>query len=215
MDGNRRWAKEQSLPSLEGHRAGLAKLKEVAHWGFDAGVKTVFFYAFSTENWNRPPEEVSYLMQLFAKTIQSELKELQAEDIRIRFIGDLSRLAEPLRTEALKLEEETKKAKHGTVVLCLSYGGRGEIVAAVNNLLVQGMETVTEESLRKALWSSDLPDPDLIIRTGGEKRLSNFLMYQAAYSELAFIDTKWPALSKEEFGQILAEYASRERRHGK
>lgn len=215
MDGNRRWAKERNLPTLEGHRAGLSKLKEATKWAHEAGVKTVYFYAFSTENWNRAPEEVSYLMDLFAKSIKNELNELKKEGVRVRFIGDLSRLAESLRTAALALEEETKANTRGTLVLCLSYGGRLEIVTAANKLLKDGATSVTEENLRGAMWSGDLPDPDLIIRTSGEKRLSNFLMYQVAYSELFFTETKWPDFSKEELLRIFDDYASRERRHGK
>ncbi|HUQ30394.1 MAG TPA: polyprenyl diphosphate synthase [Candidatus Paceibacterota bacterium] len=215
MDGNRRWAKERGVPTLQGHRAGLAKLKEVTRWAFEAGVGTIYYYAFSTENWNRAAEEVSYLIELFSRAIQNEFDELKTEGIRVRFIGDLARFPESLQKAAAKLQEETKENKKGTLALCISYGSRAEVVTAVNSLLVQGLETVTEESLRKALWSGDLPDPDLIIRTSGEKRLSNFLMYQAAYSELAFTDTKWPDFSKEELYAIFEDYASRERRRGK
>lgn len=215
MDGNRRWAKQRGLPTLEGHRVGLAKLKEATKWAQEAGVKTVYFYAFSTENWNRAPEEVSYLMDLFAKSIKNELNDLKKDGVRLKFIGDLSRLAEPLRKAALALEEETKDNTNGTLVLCLSYGGRLEIVSAANKLLKDGATSITEENLRTAMWSGDLPDPDLIIRTSGEQRLSNFLMYQAAYSELFFTETKWPDFSKEELLKIFDDYASRERRHGK
>lgn len=215
MDGNRRWAKEHGVPTLEGHRAGLAKLKEVTRWGFEAGVETIYYYAFSTENWNRAAEEVSYLLDLFSHAIENEFEELKKEDIRVRFIGDLSRFGEKLRTAAHRLQEETRNGKKGTLALCISYGSRGEIVTAVNDLLARDVDTVTEESLRQALWSGDLPDPDLIIRTSGEKRLSNFLMYQAAYSELAFTDTKWPDFSKEELLNIFEDYASRDRRRGK
>lgn len=215
MDGNRRWAKEHGLPTLEGHRQGRAKLKEVTRWAFDAGTKTLYYYLFSTENWNRPAEEVSYLMQLFADAIKSEFEELKSEGVRVRFVGDLSRLAAPIRDAALQLQEETREGKRGTLVLCLSYGGRSEIVAAINDLLAKKVDHIDEESFRKMLWSGDLPDPDLIIRTSGEQRLSNFLMYQAAYSELAFTETKWPAFSREEFTKILTDFASRDRRHGK
>lgn len=215
MDGNRRWAKEHGLSTLEGHRKGLENLKEITRAAFSAGVKTLYFYAFSTENWNRAPEEVSYLMDLFAGAIKKELAELKDEGVRVRFVGDLSRLSEGLRTAAYALEKETANGEKGTLALCLSYGGRPEILAAVNALMGKGKTHIDEEDFRKALWGGDLPDPDLIIRTSGEQRLSNFLTWQSAYSELAFTNTKWPDFTEGELLQIFAAYAARERRHGK
>lgn len=215
MDGNRRWAKHKDLPTLQGHRKGLEKLKDIARHAREKGVETLYFYAFSTENWNRHAEEVSYLMDLFAYALAHELTELREEGVRVRFLGDLSRLPSPLAAAAKKFENETAHGKNGTVALCLSYGGRPEILAAVNALLAKGEKSVSEEDFKKALWGGDLPDPDLIIRTGGEERLSNFLTWQSAYSELVFTDTYWPAFTCEEFDKIIAEYASRERRHGK
>ena len=214
MDGNRRYAKERGLPTFEGHRAGFEKFKEAIDWLHEAGVTTSIFYAFSTENWKRSTEEVGYLMDLFAKALERELEPIKERGIRIRFIGDLSRLPAGVRERAENLAEETKEAKNGTVVIALSYGARAEIVAAANALSAQGNKDIDEETFRKALWSADIPDPDLIIRTGGERRLSNFLLYQAAYSELAFTDTKWPDFSRTELDAIFADYAARERRHG-
>lgn len=215
MDGNRRWAKERGLPTLEGHRAGLEKLKEVSEWAFAAGVQTVVYYAFSTENWKRSPEEVAYLMGLFDTAIHTELETLRENNIRVRFIGDLSKLSSKLRGDALALQEASKGNTRGTIVVALSYGGRPEILAAVNTLLASGAKSVDEDAFRRAMWSADIPDPDLIIRTSGEQRLSNFLTWQSAYSELFFTETKWPDFSKEELERILADFASRERRHGK
>lgn len=214
MDGNRRYARERGLPTFEGHRRGLEKFKETTEWLFDAGVGTALYYAFSTENWNRAPEEVSYLMKLFASAIENELTALQKRGACVRFLGDLSRLHAPLREAARTLEEETKNGTKGTIVVALSYGGRPEILAAVNKLLAEGKREVDEISFRKAMWSADIPDPDLIIRTGGEKRLSNFLPWQSVYSEFAFTDTKWPAFSREELTRILADFTLRERRRG-
>lgn len=215
MDGNRRWAKAENLSTLEGHRTGLTKLKEVAGWARESGVDTLVLYAFSSENWNRASEEVDYLMELAVKALDTELAELRAQDMRIRFIGDLSRLPEAVRTRVQKCEQESRDGKNGTLVFALSYGGRAEIVAAANKLLAEGKKEVDEASFASALWSSGVSDPDIIIRTGGEHRLSNFLSWQSAYSELFFINTYWPDFSKEEFEKILNEFATRERRHGK
>lgn len=215
MDGNRRWAKARGLPSLEGHAAGLTKAKEIVRHAFSQGVSTVVLYAFSTENWNRGPEEVGYLMTLFSNAIAREFDELAREGIRIRFIGDLSRLPGTIRASAEKLERESATASGKTLGIALSYGGRAEILSAVNRLLAEGKSEIGEEDLRAVLWSADIPDPDLIIRTGGEKRLSNFLTWQSVYSELFFTDSLWPDFTKEEFDAMLAAFAQRERRRGK
>jgi undecaprenyl diphosphate synthase len=214
MDGNRRWAKANGLLALEGHRAGLEKAKEIARAAFDAGVTTLYYYAFSTENWKRAPEEVSYLLTLFEKAITDELEEFAKEDICVRFIGDLARLPEKVQVLAKNLEEKTSGNKRGTLVIAFSYGGRAEIVHAVNQLIEEGREVVTEEDIQHALWSKGLPDPDLIIRTSGEQRLSGFLTWQSIYSELVFTDTLWPSFTKEEFEQHLAEFRDRKRNFG-
>ena len=216
MDGNRRWAKAKGLPTLEGHTAGLTRAKEIIRHAFTRGVGTVVLYAFSTENWNRAPEEVGYLMRLFANALDKEFAELVKEGARIRFIGDLARLPKELRTAAEKSEKENAQNTSGkTLVIALSYGGRAEIVAAANKLIKEGKQEVSEEDVSSALWSAGMPDPDIIIRTSGEKRLSNFLPWQSAYSELFFTTTYWPDFTPEEFDAILAEFAERERRHGK
>ena len=216
MDGNRRWAKERGLPTFEGHRVGLTNVKEIVrHAIIDCGVGTVILYAFSTENWNRSKEEVEYLMSLFSWAFENEFAELNKDGIRFRFIGQIDRLSENLQRIAREAEEKTANNKRGTLAVAISYGGRPEILAAVNRLLADKATAVDEASLRKAMWSADLPDPDIIIRTSGEQRLSNFLTWQSVYSELFFTNTYWPAFSKEEFDSVLAEYAERERRRGK
>ncbi len=215
MDGNRRWAKAHGLPSLEGHRRGLEKVKELVNWVQEAGVKELILYAFSTENWNRSPQEVEYLMKLFEMTFGKDLEEVYEKGARVRFIGQRERVPESLRKKMDEVEERTKNGTNSTLVVALSYGGRAEIVEAVNTLLAQKKEKVDEKTFQDAMWSAGLCEPDLIIRTAGDKRLSNFLLWQSAYSELFFSDTLWPDFSKEEFDAILAEFAERERRHGK
>jgi undecaprenyl diphosphate synthase len=216
LDGNRRFATEQGLPTLEGHRAGFEKVKELVRWAKEFDVGTVYIYAFSTENWNRAEAEVSYLMELFAQAFSGELiDEIMQDDGRVVFLGDRSRVPPALVKEMERTEAKTRDGKGGTLAVCLSYGGRAEIVAAANKLIREGKEIQTEEEFSSALWSAGLPDPDLIIRTSGEQRLSGFLTWQSVYSELFFTATKWPAFTKEEFVSILEEYATRERRKGK
>ena len=216
LDGNRRWAKEHNLPTLEGHRKGAEKVRELMEWAHELGLGTVYIYAFSTENWNRSPEEVAYLMELFAEAFTGDLvSEVGKRNGRIVFIGDRSRLTAELVQKMEETERETSTGKGTTLAVCMSYGGRGEILHATNTLIRAGKEIQTEEEFARALWRDDLPDPDLLIRTSGEKRLSGFLTWQSVYSELFFIDTKWPAFTKEEFLSIIEEFGNRERRRGK
>lgn len=215
MDGNRRWAKERGLSTMEGHKAGAEKIFELAEWAYGAGIEEVILYTFSTENWNRAEEEVGYLMRLAEKLFTEQLPRFKEAGVRLRFIGDVSRASTRIQNVIRSAEEETKEGTGGTLVFAFSYGGRPEILAAVNHLLAEGKRTVTEEEFSRALWSTGLKDPDLILRTGGERRLSNFLPWQSVYSELFFTDTKWPDLSKEAFDAVLLEYGERERRHGK
>ncbi len=215
MDGNRRYALARGISTLSGHREGLSTLKKVSEWAFSAGVQTLIVYAFSTENWRRPPKEVSYLMRLFVSACTHELEELRAQGIRIRFVGERARMPRKLLQEARRLEEETGSVSKQTLVVAFSYGSRAEIVSAVNAIIHSGKTSVTVEDIKSAMWSSSIPDPDLIIRTGGEQRLSNFLLFQAAYSELAFTKTFWPALTKNEFEEILFSYGKRQRRRGR
>ncbi len=215
MDGNRRWAKAKGKLTAEGHSEGYKKLEEVMRWAREVNIANVVVYAFSTENWHRSEEEVGYLMKLFRFILENETKKMIEERIQIRFIGDRSRFSTDLQRMMEKMEETTALSYDGTLHILLSYGGRAEIIAATNALLKEEATTVSEEEFTKKLWSYPMPDPDLIIRTGGDKRLSNFLPWQSVYSELFFTPTLWPDFSKEEFNSILTEFASRERRHGK
>lgn len=214
LDGNRRWAKERGLPSLEGHRRGFENLKTVARLVRDRGVGHLVVYAFSTENWNRSAEEVGYLMDIFRKAIHDSVEELGEEGIRVRFLGERERFAEDIQAGMRDAEGRTSANEKLTLWICLSYGGRAEIVAGVRTLIERG-EDVTQETLRASLWSAEMPDPDLIIRTSGEQRLSNFLLWQAAYSELFFVKEHWPDFDAALLDDVLARYAQRERRHGK
>ncbi|TSC64793.1 MAG: undecaprenyl diphosphate synthase [Parcubacteria group bacterium Gr01-1014_91] len=214
LDGNRRWAKARGLSKLEGHRAGKENLKTVTRFIRDSGIKHLVVYAFSTENWNREPVEVSYLMELFRESIKKEMTELGKEGVRTRFVGQRERFSEDLQQSMDEIEKETSKNEAITLWVCLSYGGRAEIVAAANAATAKS-DIITEEILSKNMWTAEMPNPDIIIRTGGEKRLSGFLTWQSIYSELFFIDTFWPDFNKETFDAILAEFAGRERRNGK
>lgn len=213
MDGNRRFAKERGLSSLDGHRAGYEKLKEVAQWTKDAGIRHLVVYGFSTENWNRSEEEVGYLMDLLRTVLESEAEEMSKRDGRLRIIGQRERFPADIQEKMARAEETTSGGAY-TLYLALSYGGRAEILDAANRLIEKG-ERVSEEEFGATLYTAGIPDPDIIVRTSGEQRLSGFLPWQGVYSELFFIDSHWPAFSKEEFDGVIAEYARRERRHGK
>lgn len=211
LDGNRRWAKERGLPTLQGHKKGMENIEPVVLAARDFGIQHVAIYAFSTENWNRTQEEVGYLMQLFEEAIRTHLMRLTQEHIRVRFIGQRERFSTNLRAAMDDIEHAEVPDARMTLWVCLSYGGRAEILDAANK--VEG--EITEESLRSSMWSAEMPDADIIIRPGGEKRFSNFLLWQSAYSELFFVNEYWPAFTPEMLNVIVKEYAERERRHGK
>ncbi len=215
MDGNRRFAKAKGLPTLEGHRAGYEKMREVIGWCKDSGVRNLIVYAFSTENWNRAEEEVSYLMDLFRMVIETIVEEAKKDDTRVIFLGERTRLPQDILKRMKWAEEETASFTTFTLGIALSYGGRAEIVDAIRRIPKESLETISEEEFSDLLWTKDIPDPDLIIRTSGERRLSNFLPWQSVYSELFFIDSMWPDFTREEFERILKEYEARERRRGK
>ena len=215
MDGNRRWARERDKRTLAGHTAGRDTLKKCIDWLQDHEITHAVFYAFSTENWRRTEEEVGYLMGLARETFERDFEEIKEKNIRLRFIGDLSRFPDDVQELMRKSEIETAENTAGTVALAMSYGGRAEIVSAVNKLLAEGKQEVTENDLKSLFWSHDIPDPDMIIRTEGQRRLSNFLTWQSVYSELFFTDTLWPDFSKEEFEKMLGEFAHRKRNFGK
>ena len=215
MDGNRRWARSRGLPTLEGHRVGYNKMKNFLTWAKEADIQFVIVYAFSSENWNRSPEEVSYLMNLFKHACAVELAHFKKENARLCVIGDRARLSADVRSVLEQAEQETIDCTGVTLVLAISYGGRDEIVQAARAVCGKKPEEITQESFAEHLWTKDIPDPDLIIRTSGEHRLSNFLLWQAAYSELFFTEPHWPDFSKQDFLKILEEYKNRERRFGK
>lgn len=214
LDGNRRWAKAKGLSKLEGHRTGLDTLRNTVRFVRDRGVKHLIVYMFSTENWNRESAEVLYLMDIFRESIKKEMKELCRENVCIRFAGQRERFPKDLQQAMDETEREAEGNDAITLWCCLSYGGRAEIAAAARAAALAG-EEITEETLSRRLWTAGMPDPDIIIRTGGEKRLSNFLPWQSVYSELFFTDTLFPDFNESEFNSILAEFALRERRNGK
>jgi undecaprenyl diphosphate synthase len=217
MDGNRRFAAERDLPHLEGHRKGAEVLSESIKFFAEAGVRHLVYYAFSTENWRRSETEVSHLMSLFNECLEQLQQDLDKEGkqrFRLRIIGQLQDFDPVLQEKIMAAEAKSlERPATTTVWIALSYGGRSEIIAAVNEAVAKG-EMVDETSFESLLWSAGLPDPDMIVRTSGEKRLSNFLTWRSVYSELHFIDAHWPALSKTDFMAILSEYEIRERRHG-
>jgi undecaprenyl diphosphate synthase len=215
MDGNRRFAKEQGIDTLAGHSAGKDKLLEVVDWVVEAKIPHAVFYAFSTENWKRDKTEVVGLMNLFSEVIKAQKDLIKNKKITLKIIGKSEDLpAEACSIVSASESEDAHSYPDTTIWIAFSYGGRAEIIAAVNKAVEKG-GAVNEESFSQLLWTASMPDPDLIIRTGGESRLSNFLPWQAVYSELFFTKTYWPAFTKAEFQRILNDYAERERRIGK
>lgn len=217
MDGNRRWARAKNLPSAIGHKKGVEALKSTLRACNDFGIKYLTAYAFSTENWNRKPEEVDFLMELVALTLTNELDEMHRENVQIRFIGDLSRFSEKLQ-KILANSVETTKNNTGVILqIALNYGSRAEITNAVKNIVDQGVksEDITEDLISQNLYTKGVPDPDLLIRTGGEKRISNYLLWQIAYSEIIVIDEFWPDFDKKLLEKCLEEFGKRHRRYGK
>jgi undecaprenyl diphosphate synthase len=213
MDGNGRWAERRGLPVAEGHRAGTKALRRTVEAAIDLGVETLIVYAFSTENWSRPEGEVEDLMEIFGETIERELPDLARQGVRARFLGRRDRAPDELRTQMEGLEEETARNERLNLWIAFDYGGRAELVEAARRLVEAGVEP-DEDSLRANLYAPELPDPDLLIRTSGELRISNFLLWQLAYSELVFLDVLWPDFDSRELEDALAAYAQRRRRFG-
>ncbi|MFL6692887.1 MAG: polyprenyl diphosphate synthase [Ramlibacter sp.] len=214
MDGNGRWATRRYLPRVAGHKKGVDALRAcVRHCG-ERGVKILTVFAFSSENWNRPPEEVSGLMELLAVALSREVPHLKAEGVRIQFVGNRSALSEKVRNGLAQAEAATAANTRLVFNVCFNYGGRWDIAQAAAKLAARG-EPITEQSLDAAMALSPMPDPDLLIRTGGEKRISNFLLWQAAYSELYFSDKLWPEFDAAALDAAIADYSQRERRFGK
>jgi undecaprenyl diphosphate synthase len=214
MDGNGRWATKRFLPRVAGHKRGVDALRACVRRCGDLGVRVLTVFAFSSENWNRPAEEVSGLMELLAGALAREVPQLQAEGVRIHFVGDRTRLSEKVRNGLAQAEALTAGNSRLVFNICFNYGGRWDIAQAAARLAAAG-EEITEESLGRAMALAHVPDPDLLIRTGGEQRISNFLLWQAAYSELYFTDKLWPAFDDKALDEAIADYSRRERRFGR
>jgi len=220
MDGNGRWAKSRGLPRTVGHKKGADSLRNVLNACRDSGITYLTIYAFSSENWKRPSDEISDLMQLLKLYLQQELDTLHESNVRLRFIGDLSQLDRDIRANIDGATEMTSRNTAFNLTVALSYGSRQEIVRAVRKLAgdVQAgklkPEDISEDTVTRALDTATIPEPDLLIRTGGEQRLSNFLLWQSAYTEFYFTDVLWPDFDTTHFQQALEDYAKRERRYG-
>ena len=216
MDGNGRWATQRGLPRLAGHRAGTKNLRLVIRAAAKAGIKHLTFYAFSTENWSRPEDEVGGLMGLLGEFIETETPELHKEGARLLHIGHLEHLEPKLRQKIENAIELTKNNTRIDVILAFSYGGRDEIVNAVKNIVAAGIpaEEIDQQTLSENMFTAGIPDPDLIIRTSGEQRTSNFLTWQSVYSEWAFPEVLWPDFDEAALNQVLEDYAKRDRRFG-
>ena len=217
MDGNGRWARRQGMPRLFGHEVGTRRLRQVLSVLGRHGVSYVTIYAFSTENWDRPPDEVNGLLDLLERVIQEQAPELHRENVRILHLGELKHLSRRLAESVGQAVELTRQNTGLTICMGFNYGGRSEIVEAVRQIVAKGVrpEEVTEEMVRNHLFLPGVPDPDLIIRTAGEQRLSNFMLWQAAYSEMYYTDTFWPDFGEQEAEKALEWYRQRQRRFGK
>ncbi len=220
MDGNRRWAKLHNLPSAFGHKKGVDSLKKVVRACDDFGIKYLTVYAFSTENWHRTKEEVSFLMDLLAKTLGDELDELHQNNVVIRFLGDISQLSKKLQDVVSNAEEKTKNNSGVNLQIAFNYGARDEILKAVKSISKKvldkklNIDDITEDTISNELYTKDIPNPDLLIRTGGEKRISNYLLWQIAYSEILVVNEFWPEFDKNSLAKAVEEFNLRNRRFG-
>jgi undecaprenyl diphosphate synthase len=221
MDGNGRWAKRQGLPRIMGHKAGVDALKNLLRCCKDWGIKALTAYAFSTENWKRPQEEVEFLMSLFQRVLRQELREMVEENVQIQFVGNLQALPKGLQEEISRSMTETKNNQSIKFTVATNYGGRQEILQACRAIaqkVKEGLlqpDDISEEVFEAHLYTAGVADPDLLIRTSGEMRLSNFLLWQMAYGEIYITDTLWPDFDRHEFHRALSTYQQRERRFGK
>lgn len=213
MDGNGRWATARGKKRSFGHKVGSENVERIAEHAFNSGVKTLSLFAFSSENWSRPKEEVDELMRLLNVYLKKFIGKIKKNDVRIRVMGDFSVLSDSVKNSIKKATEATKDNTFGTINIALNYGGRQEIVKAVKEIVEDG-EDVSVESISRHLYTADLGEPDLIIRTGGELRISNFMLFQSAYSELYFTDVLWPDFNEEEFDKALLSFSKRKRRFG-
>jgi len=216
LDGNGRWAKKRRLPTAAGHRAGARTVRRVVEAAIDIGIHDLAVFAFSTENWSRSEEEVDALMEIFAETIERELPDLAEQGVRVRFIGRRDRAPEDLRRRMDTMEDRTELNARLNLWVAFDYGGRAELVEAARRIVESGVDAreIDENVFAANLYAPELPDPDLLIRTSGELRISNFLLWQVAYTELVFVDKLWPDFDEGDLRSALAEYASRRRRFG-
>jgi undecaprenyl diphosphate synthase len=216
MDGNGRWAEQRSLPVAEGHRAGTRALRRTVEAAIDFGVESLAVYAFSTENWTRPVDEVDDLMEIFGETIERELPDLAREGVRVRFVGRRDRAPAVLLRQMEALEHDTAENTRLRLWICFDYGGRAEVVEAVQRIVASdvGPDAVDEELIAANLAAPEMPDPDLLVRTSGELRISNFLLWQLAYAELVFTETLWPDFDADDLRAALDQFAQRRRRFG-
>ncbi|HEX4747494.1 MAG TPA: polyprenyl diphosphate synthase [Gaiellaceae bacterium] len=216
MDGNGRWAAARGLPVAEGHREGARALRRTVEASIELGITSLAVYAFSTENWARPPDEVDSILELMDETIDRELPDLANQGVRTRFFGRRDRVPDDLRTKMERLEAETAHLERLQLWIAFDYGSRAELVDAMRRILEEGVrpQDMSEDALSAHLYAPELPDPDLVIRTSGEQRLSNFLLWQSAYAELVFDETLWPDFGEDRLRAALEEYASRARRFG-
>ena len=214
MDGNGRWAQEKGLPRIAGHYEGTKRAEEIVYACQDLGIKFLTLYTFSTENWKRPAEEVKALFELFENYLGKKITELKERNIKLRFIGRKDRIPKTTLKIMEEAEEQTKDCSSLTVILAVDYGGRDEIIRAVNKILSSGIKSVTEEEFSKFLDLAGIPDPDLLIRTAGEERISNFLLWHIAYTEFYFSPVYWPDFTKEELLKALEDFSYRKRKFG-
>ena len=215
MDGNGRWARERGLPRIAGHREGAESLRTVLRATREFGVKYLTVYAFSTENWQRPQDEVGFLMNLFAETIEREIDELMENRVKLNFLGRLSKFSPRLQKRMKEAMERTKGNDCNTLNVMVNYGGRAEIVDAVQAIIKEGKEGIDEETISQHLYTKGIPDPDLLIRTASEMRVSNFLLWQIAYTELYVTPVLWPDFRKEQLKEAIEAYQKRVRKFGK
>jgi undecaprenyl diphosphate synthase len=216
MDGNGRWARRRRLPVAAGHRAGTRALRRTVEAAIDLGVESLCVYAFSTENWSRPSDEVDALMEIFVETIERELPDLKRQGVHTRFIGRRDRASPELQAKMASLERQTDEHERLQLWIAFDYGGRDEIVEATRRIVEEGLDPrdIDENAIASRLYAPEMPEPDLLIRTSGELRVSNFLLWQLAYTELVFVDTLWPDFGERHLRQALVEYAGRRRRFG-
>ncbi len=222
MDGNRRWAKNKNLSTVFGHREGVKSLKNTIKAANTLGIKYLTVYAFSTENWGRKHEEVEFLMNLLKETVQNEIQEMNDNNVRLRIIGDLAPLSEDLKTVLVNAEKFTEKNSGLNLQIAINYGSRSEITNAVKRIyediksgIIDNAAQITDEFISSYLYTAEIPDPDLLIRTGGEQRLSNYLLWQSAYTEIYITDTFWPDFDRAALEKAVQAFASRSRRYGK